>query len=95
MVDCSHANSHKSYLKQIEVVHTVADQISSGHRDIMGVMIESNIQSGSQDFEPGKVDPRNLEFGKSITDECVAWEDTSEALHELDRAVTARRDLLK
>jgi 3-deoxy-7-phosphoheptulonate synthase len=95
MVDCSHANSHKSYLKQIEVVQTVADQIASGHRDIMGVMIESNIQSGSQDFEPGKVDPRNLEFGKSITDECVAWEDTSEALHELDRAVTARRELFK
>ena len=95
MVDCSHANSHKSYLKQIEVVQTVADQISSGHRDIMGVMIESNIQSGSQDFEPGKVDPRGLEFGKSITDECVAWEDTNNALYELDRAVVARRELQK
>ena len=46
MVDCSHGNSLKVHTNQLKVVKSLADQISEGEEDIMGVMIESNINEG-------------------------------------------------
>ncbi len=43
----------------------------------MGVMIESNINPGSQSL--GK-NPASLEYGVSITDACVGWNKTEEML---------------
>ena len=50
-------------------------------------MIESHLKEGRQDLVPGKP----LEYGKSITDACIGWEDTVAALDRLAEAVTARR----
>jgi len=55
----------------------------------MGVMIESNIQAGRQDIP--KEGKEKLEYGKSITDACVNWEDTIVMLDDLARAVRDRR----
>ena len=90
MIDFSHANSRKQPRKQIEVCNDVAGQISAGARAIFGVMIESHLKEGNQKLEPGKP----LEYGKSITDGCLAWDDTWPLLEELADAVAERRDLV-
>ena len=58
---------------------------------MFGVMIESHLQAGAQKFTPGKNDPATLEYGKSITDACLGWDDSLATLAELSAAVKARR----
>ena len=58
-------------------------------------MIESNIVAGTQKFTPGKDQPSSLEYGKSITDACLGWQDSLQTLDELAAAVQARRTLDK
>lgn len=87
MVDFSHANSQKQYLKQLEVGRDVAGQIAEGNRKIMGAMIESHLVAGRQDKEPGKI----LVYGQSITDACIGLEDSKTLLEQLADAVEKRR----
>lgn len=91
MVDFSHANSSKKHEKQLEVARDIAAQISGGSRKVFGVMIESHIEAGAQKFSPGKDNPSQLEYGKSITDACLGWTDTEQALAVLAQAVRQRR----
>lgn len=90
MIDCSHGNSRKQFQRQLEVVESVAEQLACGEERIIGVMIESHLKEGRQDLMPGKP----LEYGKSITDACIGWEDTVAALDRLSEAVRARRVVL-
>ncbi len=87
MIDFSHANSRKQPQRQLEVCEDVAGQIAGGDGRIVGVMIESHLHAGRQDVTPGKP----LEYGKSITDACVSFEDTERMLRELAEAVAQRR----
>lgn len=87
MIDVSHANSSKQYLKQIEVAHNVAEQIAAGDDRIMGVMIESHIHAGRQDHKPGQP----LAYGVSITDACIGFDQTTPLLQALAKAVQLRR----
>ena len=91
MVDLSHANSSKKHERQIVVADNIAEQIESGSRKVFGVMIESHLNDGAQKFTPGKDDPNKLEYGKSITDACINWEDSVNVLQRLANAVKARR----
>ena len=91
MIDFSHANSSKQHQKQIEVARDVAAQMAGGNRCIFGVMVESHLVAGAQKFSPGKDDPAQLEYGKSITDACIGWDDSLEVLDVLSNAVKARR----
>ncbi|TNF63148.1 MAG: 3-deoxy-7-phosphoheptulonate synthase [Burkholderiales bacterium] len=91
MVDCSHANSSKQHEKQLDVARDIAGQIASGSRSIFGVMIESHIEAGAQKFTPGKDDVSRLEYGKSITDACLGWSDSLQALDMLAQSVGQRR----
>ncbi len=91
MVDCSHANSSKQYERQLDVARDLAAQIAGGSRSIFGVMVESHLHAGAQKFTPGKDDPEQLEFGKSITDACLGWDDSVRSLDVLSEAVKARR----
>ncbi|HWE85565.1 MAG TPA: 3-deoxy-7-phosphoheptulonate synthase [Terracidiphilus sp.] len=87
MIDCSHANSGKDYKRQGAVCSDVAAQIAAGNRNIMGMMMESNLVAGAQKLEPGKP----LVYGKSITDACIDWPETQELLKDLAAAVRERR----
>ena len=87
MVDVSHANSSKQHLKQIEVAHDVAGQIAAGDARIMGLMIESHLNEGRQDPQPGVP----LQHGVSITDACIGFEQTMPVLDALASAVQQRR----
>lgn len=89
MIDASHANSRKIPARQIDVVTDIATQVARGNQAIFGLMIESNIEAGRQDV----VDKASLKYGQSITDPCIAWEDTETLLHELASAVRTRRAL--
>ena len=93
MVDCSHANSSKQHERQRDVAHDIAGQIAGGSRSVFGVMIEGHLQAGAQKFTPGKDDPAKLEYGKSITDACLGWDDSVACLAELAAAVQARRSV--
>jgi 3-deoxy-7-phosphoheptulonate synthase len=88
MVDCSHANSYKDYLRQVDVCHDVAGQVSNGEKRIMGVMLESHLVEGRQDVEEGK----ELTYGQSVTDACINWPTTETLLRELAEAVKGRRE---
>jgi 3-deoxy-7-phosphoheptulonate synthase len=89
MVDFSHANSRKDHTRQREVGEDVAQQIAGGDRRIVGAMIESHLVGGRQDLEDGCA----LTYGQSITDACLAWDETEPLLHQLADAVRARRAL--
>jgi 3-deoxy-7-phosphoheptulonate synthase len=88
MVDCSHANSNKSHLRQVDVAHDVASQLTSKEMRIIGVMIESHLEEGRQDLKPGVP----LKHGVSITDACLGWGQTEPVLDALAIAVRARRE---
>jgi 3-deoxy-7-phosphoheptulonate synthase len=87
MIDFSHANSSKQFKRQIDVARDVAAQLAAGEERIFGVMIESHLKEGRQDLTPGKA----LEYGVSVTDACIGWDDTVVALEILADAVKARR----
>ena len=91
MVDCSHANSSKQHERQIEVARDIGAQIAGGSRSVFGVMVESHLHGGAQKFTPGKDDASKLEYGKSITDACLGWDDSLKSLQIFSDAVKARR----
>jgi len=91
MVDCSHANSSKQHQKQIDVARDIAAQIADGSNRVFGVMVESHLQPGAQKFTPGKDQLSGLEYGKSITDACIGWDDSVQVLDTLSKAVKQRR----
>lgn len=84
MVDCSHANANKDHNRQVEVLDNLAEQLHTGARHLMGVMIESHLKAGKQPI------PENLSeltYGQSITDACVDFETTAAMLRKLAAAV--------
>ncbi len=87
MIDASHANSSKKAENQVAVCADIATQIETGDCRIIGVMIESHLVSGRQDLHPG----RALQYGQSITDGCLGWEESVPVLDNLAAAVRARR----
>jgi 3-deoxy-7-phosphoheptulonate synthase len=87
MVDFSHANSRKQHRLQIEVAKDVAGQMAAGEDRIIGVMVESHLKEGRQDLKPGV----ELEYGQSITDACIGWDDSVLVLDTLAEGVRQRR----
>ena len=86
MVDCSHANSGKDPARQPAVAADLAAQIAGGERAVAAVMIESNLLGGAQDYQAKPLVP-----GRSITDACLAWEQTLPVFATLADAVRRRR----
>ncbi|MDT0200618.1 3-deoxy-7-phosphoheptulonate synthase [Nocardioides sp. AE5] len=84
VVDASHANSGKSHLRQSEVVVEIAEQISAAdpNSQIAGVMLESFLVPGNQPHDPAR-GAAGLVRGQSITDACMGWDATVEALEVL------------
>jgi 3-deoxy-7-phosphoheptulonate synthase len=83
IIDCSHANSGKDHKRQRQVLFDVAEQIAGGNRLIAGVMIESFLLEGNQPVGA----PDNLEYGLSVTDKCIGWEETEELIRRLAGAL--------
>jgi len=82
MIDCSHGNSEKDPLKQVDVVGCVIDQLRGGQRGIRAMMLESHLVGGRQE-----VTDRPLVYGQSVTDACLGFEQTAELIRRLAEAV--------
>ena len=67
----------------------IAAQVSAGSRVIAGVMIESHLAEGRQDWKGKEASA----YGCSITDACISFEQTVPVLDGLAAAVRARRAL--
>ncbi|MDN4503698.1 3-deoxy-7-phosphoheptulonate synthase [Alteromonadaceae bacterium BrNp21-10] len=80
VVDCSHANSSKDYRRQPLVAENVVNQILEGNQSIIGIMLESHLNAGSQSTDNKK--PAELDYGVSITDGCIDWTQTYKVLSE-------------
>lgn len=80
MIDCSHGNSNKNYLRQPDVAKSVILQIENGNRSIIGLMLESNINEGNQSAEQPKSD---MLYGVSVTDACINWKTTKKLLIDI------------
>ncbi len=94
VIDCSHANSWKKAELQPLVMRDVVHQIREGNRSVVGLMVESFLEGGSQ---PIPQDLRTLRYGCSVTDPCVSWDTTVEMIHsarEELRPVLAERNRL-
>jgi 3-deoxy-7-phosphoheptulonate synthase len=86
VVDCSHANSGKDHRRQSIVWRDVLEQRIAGDRSIVGMMLESNINPGSQ---PVLQDRSKLAYGVSITDGCIGWEETEQLILEAHARLAA------
>ena len=82
VVDCSHANCGKDHKKMNiafrELIRQRANNINSG---VVGIMLESHINEGNQKLS----DPADLQYGVSITDPCINWEETVDLIKEADQ----------
>ncbi len=85
MIDCSHGNSNKDHTKQAEVAENIAWQLRGGTNHLMGVMLESFLVEGRQNYAVGQ----ESVFGQSITDACLSFDQTVPLLENLARAVRA------
>lgn len=87
LVDCSHDNSGKQASRQPEVMRDLLAQIGRGNRSIMGAMLESNLEAGSQPFPRPRAELRR---GVSITDACIGWTETETLVREIHAALAPR-----
>ena len=88
VIDCSHANSYKNPelqpLVMQDCINQVIAQRRSGHRSIVGLMIESNIEGGNQ---PIPSDLAQMKYGCSVTDACVDWPTTENMIRDAAKAL--------
>jgi 3-deoxy-7-phosphoheptulonate synthase len=80
MIDCSHANSSKDHNVQPLVLKDITRQVLEGNKSIIGAMLESNIFGGNQSIPK---DLSELKYGVSVTDACMDWGTTEQALLEM------------
>jgi len=79
VVDCSHGNSNKDPSLQPLVARDCVEQVISGNRSILGLMLESHLHAGNQKIP---ADLADLRYGVSVTDGCIDWEATEHSLRE-------------
>lgn len=79
LVDCSHGNSNKDHTLQNIALNSIIEQRVAGNDDIIGCMLESNLNAGSQSINGSLED---LEYGVSVTDACIGWDETEELLRD-------------
>jgi 3-deoxy-7-phosphoheptulonate synthase len=84
MVDCSHANSDYNPARQAVVLESVAKSRQQGSQSLVGVMIESHLFAGKQKLTTGGA---GLQYGVSVTDGCIGWEETVLLLEQLYEAL--------
>ncbi|HBX00355.1 MAG TPA: 3-deoxy-7-phosphoheptulonate synthase [Gammaproteobacteria bacterium] len=89
MIDCSHANSNKDHRQQRNVVDAVRAQFDEGNQSITGLMIESHLNAGNQSIN----NAGGLDYGVSITDACIDWQETEELLRDLAGSLAGRSEL--
>ncbi len=83
MIDASHDNSGKDPQRQPAVLRDVGEQLRAGESHILGVMLESHLEAGRQEL----VDKASLRYGQSVTDGCIDFDTTVEAIESFADSV--------
>ncbi|MCF7844615.1 MAG: hypothetical protein K9M03_02185, partial [Kiritimatiellales bacterium] len=85
IIDASHDNCRNGHGKDPELQLLVIDSVMSGimrqreeYQLVCGFMLESHIKGGSQ-----KIGPDMRRDGTSITDPCLPWDSTENAIREI------------
>jgi 3-deoxy-7-phosphoheptulonate synthase len=86
LVDCSHDNSGQDPTRQGDACRAVLGQWAGGQEALLGVMLESHLRPGRQDWRLGGA----LAYGVSITDGCIGWEETEALLRQAAETVRLR-----
>ncbi len=79
VVDTNHSNSGKKFREQPRIAKEIMQSRSNSDnlkKMVKGLMIESYILEGSQDSHGN-------DFGRSITDPCLGWEDSEKLVLDL------------
>jgi len=84
LIDCSHGNCQKEYGRQKEAFQTVLEQFERGNNKILGMMLESHLEEGSQYLSES---PSSLKYAVSITDPCLGWSETEALVHSAARVI--------
>ncbi len=87
LVDCSHGNCSKEYTKQKDVFQRVLEQYDQGNDKILGMMIESHLEEGSQHLSES---PSELNYAVSITDPCLGWVETENLIRSAAESLKSR-----
>lgn len=77
LIDCSHGNSRKDFREQPIVLKSVVQSMNQ-FKNIIGVMLESNLIQGKQTLLFGK--KHLLKYGVSITDSCIDIQTTQDII---------------
>ena len=77
VIDCSHGNSSKNPLNQIQVLQQIVQERE--YSQVKGVMLESFLEDGNQKLSG------QMQYGQSVTDGCLGWEKTVHLLLEVAR----------
>jgi 3-deoxy-7-phosphoheptulonate synthase len=89
VIDASHANSGKDHHVQPKIASEVAQRCAAGEPGIAGIMLESFLVGGRQEF--GSARRADLTYGQSITDACIDWDTTVDVLGALATGIVGRR----
>lgn len=79
VIDCSHGNSNKNPLLQLEVLRTIVAERAHSH--VRGVMLESYLVDGQQKISC------NMTYGQSVTDGCLGWDNTQQLLLDVAQSL--------
>src|SRR5262245_53754143 len=83
LVDAAHDNCGRDHTRQGEACRSALASLGRGEgRALLGVALESNLRPGKQPLTPGA-----LQYGVSITDPCLGWEETRELLEGMAACV--------
>lgn len=80
LIDCSHGNCQGKYFKQKEAFYSALEQIKEGNQQILGMMLESNLEASSQKI-PSQLS--DLQRGVSITDPCLDFSTMSDLVRSV------------
>ena len=83
MIDCSHGNSNKCHLQQKVVWHNIIKE-HIHNIALIGLMIESNILDDNCSISECK---EACNYGRSVTDKCINWEDTKAMVYQTYEAL--------
>jgi 3-deoxy-7-phosphoheptulonate synthase len=79
LVDTNHSNSNKMFAEQPRIAETVLYNVRKSDvlkSMVRGLMVESYLTEGSQGECGG-------EYGQSITDPCLGWDDSEKLIYDL------------
>jgi 3-deoxy-7-phosphoheptulonate synthase len=84
IIDCSHDNSLKDYRRQPIVFEDCIQQMVQGNKQIAGLMLESHLFKGQQGLN------QRLEYGVSITDGCIGFDESAALIHQAHRHLSRK-----